>query len=284
MVEVLNLNKTVEKFRLKNISFLFPTGYILGVTGENGAGKTTLLNTILGLYKDYSGCIKIDNRNIMLQEKEVKEDIGFVFTEEIFSFELSLEENARLYGKYYHNYDAKIFYDYLEQFHLSPTQKYKTLSKGEKMKFAFAFALSHNPKLLILDEPTANFDPDFKKDFKRILSQFVSNGDKSVIIATHDLEELDDFIDYLLVLQEGEQRIFDTLEHIKDRFRLVEGEENALSFLKKERLIYKEQGEFSTKALIMHVETAYYDKNLVVKKPTLEEFLYFYFKGGARPC
>lgn len=284
MVEVLCLNKTMNTFQLQNISFLLPSGYILGVTGENGAGKTTLLNTLLGLYKKYNGVIKINQKDIMLQEKEVKQEIGFVFAQDLFSLELSLENNTKLYGKYYTKYDRNQFLLYAKEFKLNVKQKYKTLSKGEKMKFAFAFALSHNPNLLILDEPTANFDPEFKRDFKRILSEFVSDGEKSVILATHDLEDLDSYIDYLLVLKKGEQRIFDTLENIKDRFRLAEGEERALGFLKKDRILYWEKGEFSSKVLLQHVEAAYYDRSLVVRKPTLEEFLYFYLKGGAKVC
>ncbi len=86
-------------------------------------------------------------------------------------------------------------------------KKYKKLSKGEKLKFAFAFALAHHPKLLLLDEPGANFDQTFREEFHHILREFTADGTKSVILSTHITSDVDRFADYLLLLKKGRQTV-----------------------------------------------------------------------------
>lgn len=184
MLKLNNVSKKFPNFSLQDISFELPKGYIMGLIGENGAGKTTILNHILGLYQPNSGTITIDGMTYREQEKQIKNRLGYVLTDEIFGGELTLVENANMYGKYYEHYKQPIFHEYCRRFQLEETKKFKHLSKGEKLKFQFAFALSHQPKLLVLDEPTANFDPDFRKEFLQILTEFVSDGEKSVLLAT----------------------------------------------------------------------------------------------------
>ena len=134
-----NLSKKFGGFHLNDIHFELPAGYICGLIGENGAGKTTLLQILAGLY-EYDGSIKMLGSDYRSDAQKLQQEIGFVFHEEWFDPWDSLIVNSRHYGKYYADYDEDVLKNYLERFRLDGKKKYKKLSKGEKLKFAFAFA------------------------------------------------------------------------------------------------------------------------------------------------
>ena len=279
MLKVEDVSKKLNKFQLQNISFELPKGYIMGLIGPNGAGKTTLLYMILGLYKPDEGKIEIDGNDILNHEVAAKNDMGYVLAEELFCQDITLIENADMYGKYYKEYDRELFLHYCQRFHLKKDQKLKKHSKGEKLKFQFAFALAHKPKLLILDEPTSNFDPEFQKDFIKIITEFVSDGEHSVVLATHLTWELDRIADYVTFLNHGNMVFSKDRQSLEDSFRLVCGEEYKINLLPEEKIIYKEKGSYFTKALVKHSKRVKYDEELEVNIPTLEDMMYFIVKG-----
>ena len=227
MIKTENVSKRFGSFALQDIHFELPAGYICGLIGENGVGKTTLLNILAGLY-EYDGTISIQEKEYRTNQMELQQDIGFVFHEEWFDDWDSLIANSRHYGKYYKNYDETLLKEYLKRFRLDGKKKYKKLSKGEKLKFAFAFALAHHPKLLLLDEPGANFDQTFREEFHHILREFTADGTKSVILSTHITSDVDRFADYLLLLKKGRQLLYGDIESIRDAYRMVAGERHAL--------------------------------------------------------
>ena len=157
-------------------------------------------------------------------EKRIRDITGIVPVNELMNTELSLLENGRCYGRFYSRYDESIYMEYLERFGLDRKIKFGKLSKGQKIKAQFAFALSTDPKYLILDEPTANFDPDFKQDFLNVIMQFMESGKKSVIIASHILDELDRIADYLIYLDKGELVYSGDIESFRDKYRIISGE------------------------------------------------------------
>ena len=101
---------------------------------------------------------------------------------------------------------------------MNPKKRFSNLSRGEKLKVQLAFALSYHPNLLILDEPTGNFDPEFRKKFIEILKEFVADGTRSVILSTHLMEELEQIGDYILYLENGQLRFFDDIETIRTEY------------------------------------------------------------------
>lgn len=279
MLQVRNLSKTMSGFQLRDISFQLPKGYIMGLIGENGAGKTTLINCILGLYKQSGGAIEIDGLTYQKQEKQIKNEIGFVLNEDFFHGELTVLSNAQINGKYYTNYRDELFLEYCNRFDLQNNQKYKRLSKGEKLKFQFAFALAHQPKLLVLDEPTANFDPDFRKEFFKILTEFVADGEKSVLLATHLTEDLDRIADYITFLHKGTLLFSMDREALEKKYRLVSGEKYLIKQMDKERIIYQEDGKYGMKALVLHRKYTPYREELTVEVPSVENIMYYTLKG-----
>lgn len=280
MLTLEHVNKKIGSFELKDISMELPKGYIMGLIGQNGAGKTSLLYLILGLYKQNTGEISVLGMNYEMNEREIRDGLGFTLVDELFYGDLSLKQNADMFGKYYKNYDARQFAEYCKEFELDELKKLKKLSKGEKLKFQFAFALSHAPKLLILDEPTANFDPQFRKKFMQVITKFVSDGEHSVILATHLTTDLDQIADYIMFLHKGEMLFYMDKESLNDAYRMVGGEEYKINLLKKEKIIYKEKGQYGSKALVRHSRLNRYDGSLQVSTPTLEEIMYFIVKGG----
>lgn len=281
MIKVENVTKFFEEygFTLRDISFSIPKGYICGLIGENGAGKTTLINMLLGLYHPNKGEIYINGSNVVLDEIKAKDQIGYVLSEELFDPYLTLLGNADTYGKYYSQYDSKLFREYCDRFELNYKSKLKALSKGQKLKFQFAFALSHKPLLLVLDEPTANFDPKFRKEFFRILTDFISDGEHSVLLATHLTSDLEIIGDYITFLHKGELIFSDDREKLLESYRLLQGEAYKANLLNKDRLIHVEKKDKLMTALIKHSKFEAYDKDLTVSVPTIEDIMYHYVKG-----
>lgn len=279
LVHFNEVKKTLGTFSLQDISFALPKGYILGVIGENGAGKTSLLHLLLGLYRKDSGEISVLGMDYDSKEKEIKNEIGFVLVDELFNQEFTLAQNGDVFGKYYERYDKKVFLYYCKEFDLDCKKKLKRLSKGEKLKFQFAFALAHDPKLLVLDEPTANFDPKFQKKFREILTKFVRDGEHSVILATHLTTDLDQIADYILFMEKGRMLFYMDKESLYDKYRMVTGEDYKINLLKGEQIVYKEKGQYSSRALIRHHKWNNYDA-LQVRVPTIEEMMYYIVKGG----
>ena len=184
-----------------------------------------------------------------------------------------------MYGKYYEKYETDIFLQYCKRLQLEEAKKYKQLSKGEKLKFQFAFALAHQPKLLILDEPTANFDPEFRKEFLSILTEFVSDGEKSVLLATHITEDLDRIADYVTFLHKGEVKFSMDRKTLEQSYRLVSGEDYKINLINKERIIFKEKGKYGSKALVMHRRFSNYSDGVQVEIPGIEDIMYYMLKG-----
>lgn len=294
MVTLRNVAKRMESvqgmssFTLKELDLTLPKGYIMGIIGPNGSGKTTLLNIILGLYKPDKGSVEVCGKNIASQDMKdgftAADDIGYVLQGDWFSLYLSLAENGKMYGKYYSQYDKNVLMEYLKRFKLEPDKKLKNLSKGERLKFQMAFALSHRPKLLILDEPTATFDPDFRQDFLKLITEFVADGEHSVIMATHIMEDLDRIADYVTFLNKGRLVFSMDRDTLMDSYRLLQAEDYKLNLLPKERIIYKEKGEFGSKALVKHNRYYQYDREVTVSIPSIEDIFYFMVKGGVFEC
>ena len=276
MIDCNNVSKRFTSFSLKNITFNLPAGYICGLIGENGSGKTTLINILSGLYS-YDGEVRISGRDYCNNEYDIKQDIGVVVHGDIFEAQESLISNGNYFGRFYKKYSKNLLENYLERFNLNDKKKYKDLSKGEKLKFALAFALAHEPRLLLLDEPGANFDIEFRKEFNSLLREFISDGTRSVVLSTHIISDVEKFADYILFLKNGEQMLFGDVETIREKYRMVSGEKYKIKLLK-DRIIYLEEGRISCNALVKHDKQGY-DKELKVWEPGIDELMYYIGKG-----
>ena len=179
------------KFELRDISFTLPRGYIMGLVGRMGSGKTTLLKSILNPSLIKSGSVEYEGQ------------AGFIMEDAPFFAEATLKENMDVFKNLYRNYDEKEFYERLKRVELEDHKVYGLLSKGEKVRFQFAFAMGHHPRLLLLDEPTSGLDVTFRREFLYMLQEAVEKQMISVIFSTHLTDELERIADFIGIMDNG---------------------------------------------------------------------------------
>ena len=204
LLHVNHLEKNLDEFVLKDVNLTLQPGYIMGLIGVNGTGKTTLIQTILNLYKKDAGDVYVNGYSMEEQEREAKDQIGFVLDKNVFEESLSVWKNAKLFGKLYSRFDEEVFRECCERFQVPLNQKVGKLSTGYQVRFQLAFALAHKPRLLLLDEPTAGMDPIFRKEFYRLLRQQLEVLDCSVIMSSHLEDDIRKEFDYIGQFEHGE--------------------------------------------------------------------------------
>ncbi len=229
ILNVENLNKSYGDFSLTDVTFSLPEGCITGFIGINGAGKTTTLRTLLGLTKKQSGNICFFGLEMEKNEKQIKDRIGIVFDDGCFYDELSLAEMKSIISPAYTKWSEQDFGRYMDMFSLEPKQKINTLSKGMKMKYALALALSHNAELLIMDEPTSGLDPFIRSQLLKALTDYMENGGKGVFLSTHITSDLDKIADMLIMIDNGRIVFQEEKDFLLDTYRIVKGDVKALT-------------------------------------------------------
>mgnify|MGYP002509803357 CR=1 FL=1 len=204
-----NLTKKYGSFTaVRQLSLHIPEGDLFGFVGPNGAGKTTTIRMVCGLLRATSGSIKIGNVKGAVGSKEMKRMIGYV--PDFFGVydNLKVREYMDLYGSMYGMYSrdiAKLTNDLLELVNLSDKKEdyVDTLSRGMKQRLCVARALLHNPKLLLLDEPSSGLDPRARVEMKELLKNLHSMG-KTILISSHILSELSEMCTSIGIMNHGQ--------------------------------------------------------------------------------
>lgn len=217
-MEVKNIRKKYRSFELKNISFELKQGYILGIVGRNGAGKTTLLKSLLHPQFSDGGEVSVCGIDAAAHPLAAKKQLGILMEEAPFLSQKTLAENARLLGAFYDTFSMEGFFAYLERFELGRGKLYSDLSKGMRMKFQLAFALAHQPKLLLMDEATGGLDVVFRREFLYLLQEAVEQELLSVVLATHVTEDLDKIADYVVCLEDGSLKFCRSKEELYEEY------------------------------------------------------------------
>lgn len=217
------LSKKYRNFQLRGISLEVPAGSILGLLGRNGAGKTTVMKLLSGHTTKGSGKIWVAGYDMDCEPIPAKEQIGLMIDEPMFFETRSLWENGMAFGRFYSDFSEDSFRKWLSVFRLRKSEWPGMLSKGERMKFQFAFALSHHPKALLLDEPTGNLDPVFRKEFLDLLQETVEEEQIGVLFSSHLTSDLEQIADGVALLEQGELLYSDSLESLKSRYCLLKG-------------------------------------------------------------
>ena len=159
-IELSHVTKHFPGFTLQDLSLTVPSGTICGLVGENGAGKSTTIRLLMGALRPDSGtCTVLGADSAAPEFLSLKEDIGVVLDEAYFPESLNALQVGGVMAKTYRRWDGKQYQNYLTRFGLPEKKPFKDFSRGMKMKLAIAVALSHSPRLLVLDEATAGLDP-----------------------------------------------------------------------------------------------------------------------------
>jgi len=207
-IQINNLSKKYKNtLAVKNISFKINKGTIIGLLGPNGCGKSTTIGMMLGLIKPTSGEVIINNKNIETNRTDLLQKINFISPYIELPKKLTIEENLKVYGRMYgvKNLKDKII-ELTEKLNLTEFKKRKTgeLSSGQKNRVSLAKALINDPEILLLDEPTASLDPDVGDYVRGIIEKFSSNNNKTILIASHNMNEVERLCDEVMMMKNGE--------------------------------------------------------------------------------
>ncbi|NLM05122.1 MAG: ABC transporter ATP-binding protein [Clostridiales bacterium] len=281
LLELENVYKKVKDFELKNISFKLEKGYIMGFIGPNGAGKSTTIKLIMNLIKNDKGEIKVFGMDYKDRENEIKERIGFVYDENYFYEDLSLVDMKNVIAPFYRKWDEDVFQKYMEIFNLTPKQKIKELSKGMKMKFSLAIALSHKADLIIMDEPTSGLDPIVRNELLDILYSIIQDEEKGILFSTHNTSDLDKIADYITFIDEGEIIFSKAKDDVIDEYKIVKGGKEVLNSNIRKDLIGIKEHNVGFEALTKKAESLRKElgDQIVIENPRLEDIMLYIVRG-----
>lgn len=284
IIEFSNVTKAFNGFAVKNLSFQVKKGFVTGFVGANGAGKSTTIKLIMNLLQPDSGEIKVFGLDYKKHEKQIKENIGFVYDDHVFYEHLTLVEMKKIIAPMYKRWDDSLFDAYVEKFQLPLKKKLKTFSKGMLMKASLAIALSHHAELIIMDEPTAGLDPVFRREFLAILHELVQDGEKTIFFSTHITSDLDRIADYIVFLHNGELQFTDEFLAIEERYVLVKGgldlldQDTEKEFIPIHKTKLGFEGLSKNKEQVMNL----FGEFALYEPATMEDIMFYTKKGSER--
>ena len=275
-IETVGLTKNYGPFTLGPVDLALPGGTILGLIGENGAGKSTLIKCLLGIVRPSGGQAKLLGR----PAAEALGGVGYVPDECPFPGALKVRQTGGFLSGVFPGWDGALFGEYLKKFDLPGERKIKDLSRGMKMKLTIAAALSHRPRLLILDEATAGLDPVVRDEILDEFLAFVEDEDHAVLISSHITSDLEKLCDYVAYLHQGRLTVQGPKDELLECYGKVACTREQLERIDPAILVGRREGEYGCQALVS--DRAALRKgcpDLAVDRCTLEDIMIFTTRG-----
>jgi ABC-2 type transport system ATP-binding protein len=203
LVKVNNLSKSYKsKLVVNNLSFTLENGQVLGLLGHNGAGKSSLINALLG-FKSYQGNVSICGLNPINQHVELMSCLGYISDGDVLPKWMKVKQILRYVSGMQPNFDFEKALELLSNTDIQQNSKIKTLSKGMKVQLHLALTIASDAKVMILDEPTLGLDLIYRETFYRQLIEWLHDGKRSLIIASHEVNEIEHLLTDVLILKQG---------------------------------------------------------------------------------
>ncbi len=275
-IETKGLRKDYGGFALEGVDMALPGGTILGLIGENGAGKSTLIKCLLGIVRPSAGQVRLLGK----PAAEALGGVGYVPDECPFPDALRVGQLAGFLPGIFPAWDRELFAGYLGKFDLPGDRKIKELSRGMKMKLTIAAALSHRPRLLILDEATSGLDPVARDEILDEFLDFVQDEDHAVLISSHITSDLEKVCDYVTYLHHGRVTVSGEKDALLETYGKVSCTRAELAGIPEALLVGKWEGAYNCGALVS--DRAALGKScpgLAVDRCTLEDIMIFTTKG-----
>lgn len=247
-IEIRGLRKVYPGFELEGLDLCLPNGCIMGLVGENGAGKSTTIRQILNTMKADAGSIKIFGRDN--SERALKNEIGVVLDEVGFPDCLTAAQINKILRRTYRNWDEAVFYGYLKKLKVPEGKAFGDFSRGMKMKLGIAAALSHNAKLLILDEATSGLDPVVRDEVVELLSDFTRDENHSILISSHIVSDLEKLCDYIAFLHKGRLMLCEEKDALLDEYCFARGTAAELDTIDCGSVIGRRDGRYGSEAIV----------------------------------
>jgi len=276
-LEIKNLSKTYKGFKLDNISLTLPKGCIMGLIGENGAGKTTTIKLILDTIKRDSGTIEVLGEDNLNNFKERKEDIGVVLDQAYFPESFTVKQVNLVMKNTYKRWNEDVFFTYVQKLSLPKDKAFKDFSRGMKMKLAICVALSHEAKLLILDEATSGLDPIARDEILNILYDFTRDDDHSILISSHILSDLEKLCDYIAFIHKGRLLFCEEKDILLEKYGILKCSETDFEAIDPKAVYGLRKNKYCIEAL---VETSMIPSSMPVDRASIEDIIIFLAKEG----
>ena len=270
-LELRHVNKRYGDFAIQDLNLALPQGCVLGLVGENGAGKTTTIRMLLGMIPPDSGEMEVLGAPVGRDFAQVRAEIGVVLDEPGFPAPLSAGHIGKIMSWTYPRWDADAYRGYLKRFDIPEAKAVKDYSRGMKMKLSIAVALSHDARLLLLDEATSGLDPVARDEILDIFFEFTRREDRSILMSSHIVSDLEKLCDYVAFLHRGQLMISEEKDLLLERFGLFHGSREQLEAIPAEAVWGRKQTPYGVEALVEQEKTP----GLALSRLSLEElFLY----------
>ena len=274
-IEIKDLVKQFDNFKLGPINLTIPKGTIVGYIGQNGAGKSTTIKLLLGLLNKDSGEIKILDE-INPSSVGLKDKLGIVFDDLLVPEEMTLIDVEKFCSRVYSKWNKNSFYRFKEKFNLPEKKIIKNYSRGMKMKLSMAVALSHNAELLILDEATSGLDPIVREEILDLLLDFMQDENHTILISSHILSDLEKVADYIAFINDGKILFMETKDELKENYGICTLSNEEVASIDEEAIVGRRIHSFGQELL---VKKNLIPNGIIFQKPSIEDIMIYFVKG-----
>ena len=279
-LEIKNISKTYKNFKLDDISFVLPCGHIMGLIGENGAGKSTIINCILDIIEKDSGSISVLGQKNDKNNVSLKENIGVVLDASDVYDNYTVKQVENIMKDVYKQWNHEVYDYYIQKFALPLNKMIKDFSRGMKMKMAITIALSHQPKLLILDEATSGLDPIMRDEILDVFMEFVQDENHAILLSSHISSDLEKIADYITFIHEGKLILSTSKDELIYEYGLMKCRNDEFDKIEKEDIICYRIKTYEVEILVKDREKmAKKYPNCIVDPTKLDDIMMLYVKG-----
>ena len=282
-IEIRDLTVKYDGFTLDKVSFDVAKGSIMGFIGQNGAGKTTTIKALLNIIKRDAGTIKMLGLDNIKDELSVKEQISAVFDELPFHDQLNARNLNIILRDVYRDWDSTVFKTYLERLALPERKKIGEFSKGMKMKLQIAAALSHNAKLLIMDEATTGLDPVVRNECLDIFLEYLQDEDHSILMSSHITSYLEKIADSVTFIHKGKLLLTGYKDEVLEKHGVIKCRKNDYKEIEPADIVSARVTDFGAEVMIR--DKALCNRKytgLALDNTTLEEIMLYYVNAEKR--
>lgn len=282
-IEIKDLTKRYDGFTLDKVSFSVPKGSIMGFIGQNGAGKTTTINSLLNIVKKDEGDIKLLGLDHEKDEYEAKKQIAVVFDELPFDDRLNATTIDKVLREIFEEWSSETFFSYLDRFALPRKKKFGKFSKGMKMKLQIAAALSHNAKLLIMDEATTGLDPVVRNEILDIFLEYLQNEEHSILMSSHITSDLDKVADCVTFIDRGKLLISGYKDEILESHGILKCTKDDYKDIAAEDIVSARLSDFGAEVMVSDKAACSRKySGAVIDPATLEDIMLYYVNRGKK--
>lgn len=279
-MEIRGLRKEFKNFTLDNIDLVVPAGSIVGLIGENGAGKTTTIKAAMDLVHKDAGEVTFFGQQLAEDPLALREQISVVFENVHFNPLLTITQAEKILKSVYSSWDSQAWNYYTQLFSLPSDKPIKEFSKGMRVKFNLAAALSHKARLLLLDEPTSGLDPVMRDEILDIFLDFMQEDDHAILLSSHITTDLEKIADYIAFIHGGRLIFCEKKDDLLYNYGIIRCAADDLSLIDHaDRLaVYRQEFQCNVLVADRHKAAAKHP-DLVIDTPTIDEIMVFYVKG-----